>query len=165
MAKLLRRLFDDSANFLISSITFLAVVSAEKKIKLMGSEHHSIGRERKREREGGRKREKTFLCLRCGDIDQRRDGRQHCLLIPTAQTLDTKLHPIILNKILHVGWIQAAVTYPSHSILYHFVVCLLSNDIKEQVKDVELPEVIIVDGIVGKVSQVSQHLQLEFCMI
>ena len=129
----------------------------------IGSEHHNTGRERGG---GGREYERpTFLCLWCGDIDQRRDGRQHCLLIPTAQTLDAKLHPIIFDEVLHVGWIQAAVTYPSHCILYHFLVHLLGNDIKEQVKDVEFPEVIIVDGIIGKVGQVSQHLQLEFCMI
>ena len=59
---------------------------------------------------------------------------------------------------MHVEGVKATVAHPAHCILDHLLICFLGNDVQEQVENVELSEVLIVDGVVGKVSQIGKNL-------
>ena len=107
----------------------------------------------------------TFLCCWSGNVHQCRNGREYCLLIWTRETLDSELHPIVLHEVGQVVRVEAAVTDASHSKLYHLLIALLSHHVEKQVKNVETSEVLIVDGVIGKVGQISKNLQLVFCVV
>ena len=148
MAKLLSRLFDESANFFISSTTLPAVVSVNGKERYVLMEGGGGGG-------GGGGERETFLSFWSGNVHQGCYGREYSLFIFARETLHCQLHSIILHQICHVQGVQAAVADPSHRILNHLLIRFLSNDIQEQVEDIELSEVVIVDRVVGKVGQIS----------